>query len=171
METLLTELDSANLPSPVPWDIAHRLPYLDACIKEALRMTPAVGIPLERVAPAGGMELCGKYFQGGTVLGVNAWVAHRNQEVFGEDADVWRPGRWVEASADQRKAMERAQFAVSFFFFFCHPSFYMTSVLCGRYLHENILMFVFSISLVGGRESALGKTSRIWRCIRLFLNC
>lgn len=121
METLLTELDSANLPSPVPWDIAHRLPYLDACIKEALRMTPAVGIPLERVAPAGGMELCGKYFQGGTVLGVNAWVAHRNQEVFGEDADVWRPGRWVEASADQRKAMERAQFAVSFFFSFATP--------------------------------------------------
>lgn len=84
-------------------------------------MTPAVGIPLERVAPAGGMELCGKYFQGGTVLGVNAWVAHRNQEVFGEDADVWRPGRWVEASADQRKAMERALFAVSFFFSFATP--------------------------------------------------
>ena len=113
METLLSELDNANLPSPVPWDIAHKLPYLDSCIKEALRMTPAIGIPLERVAPAGGIELCGKYFRSGTVLGVNAWVAHQDKKVYGEDAALWRPGRWVEASEDHRKEMERALFAVS----------------------------------------------------------
>lgn len=113
MEILLAELDNANLPSPVPWDIAHKLPYFDSCIKEALRMTPAIGIPLERVAPAEGIELCGKYFEGGTVLGVNAWVVHRDQEVFGADAALWRPGRWTEASQDKRKEMERALFAVS----------------------------------------------------------
>lgn len=76
-------------------------------------MTPAIGIPLERVAPAGGMELCGKYFQAGTVLGVNAWVVHMDQEVYGADAASWRPGRWVEASPDKRKEMDRALFAVS----------------------------------------------------------
>jgi cytochrome P450 len=114
MKTLLAELDNAKLPSPIPWDIAHKLPYLDSCIKEALRMTPAIGIPLERVAPEGGIELCGKYFQAGTVLGVNAWVAHQDQNVYGEDAAFWRPGRWVEASEDERKEMERALFAVSF---------------------------------------------------------
>ena len=113
METLIAELDSSNLPSPVPWDIAHKLPYLDPCIKEALRMTPAIGIPLERVAPAEGIELCGKYFGGGTVLGVNAWVVHRDPEVYGADAALWRPGRWIEASQDKRKEMERALFAVS----------------------------------------------------------
>lgn len=113
MESLLAELDNANLPSPVSWDVAHKLPYLDACIKEALRMNPAIGIPLERVAPEGGLELCGKYFKSGTVLGVNAWVAHQDQEVYGEDAAHWRPGRWIEASEDKRKEMERALFAVS----------------------------------------------------------
>ncbi|KAF9884957.1 hypothetical protein FE257_000867 [Aspergillus nanangensis] len=100
METLLAEIDNANLPSPVPWDMANKLPYLDACIKEALRMTPAVGIPLERVAPAGGIELCGKYFQSGTVLGVNAWVVHMDQEVYGADAAHWRPGRPCSVSHD-----------------------------------------------------------------------
>lgn len=113
MKTLLAELDDANLPSPVPWDIAHQLLYLDSCIKEALRMTPALGIPLERVAPAGGIELCGRYFEGGTVLGVNAWVAHRDQGVYGADAALWRPERWIEASREKRKEMERALFAVS----------------------------------------------------------
>lgn len=110
---MLTELDNTNLPSPIPWDLAHKLPYLDCCIKEALRMTPAIGIPLERVVPAEGIELCGRYFPGGTVLGINAWVVHRDQKLYGTDADLWRPGRWIEATEDQRKEMERALFAVS----------------------------------------------------------
>ncbi|PGH08723.1 hypothetical protein AJ79_05914 [Helicocarpus griseus UAMH5409] len=111
MTTLLAELDNVDLPSPVPWDLAHKLPYLDSCIKEALRMTPAIGIPLERVVPAGGIQLCGKYFQEGTVLGVNAWVVHQDKEVYGKDAALWRPGRWIEASEVHKKEMERALFA------------------------------------------------------------
>ena len=113
METLLAELDGANLPSPIPWDIAHKLPYLGSCIKEALRMIPAIGIPLERVVPDGGIELFGKYFKPGTVLGVNAWVVHKDKEVYGADAALWRPERWIEADSDKRKEMERALFAVS----------------------------------------------------------
>ncbi|KAJ5082506.1 pisatin demethylase [Penicillium argentinense] len=111
MQMLLAELNNANLPSPIPWDMAHKLPCLDSCIKEALRMTPAIGIPLERVAPPEGIELSGKYFEPGTVLGVNAWVVHRDQQVFGVDAASWRPERWIEAGPDARKAMERALFA------------------------------------------------------------
>lgn len=113
MGTLKAELDHASLPSPVPWDIAHKLPYLDSCIKEALRITPAIGIPLERVVPEGGVELDGNRFQAGTVLGVNAWVVHRDQEVYGADAADWRPGRWIAADPEQRKVMERTLFAVS----------------------------------------------------------
>lgn len=118
LQLLLKELEDAQLASPVPWDAVHKLPYLDACIKEALRMTPALGIPLERVAPEGGLELCGKYFQAGTVLGVSAWVVHRSQQVYGEDADSWNPSRWAEASEEKRKEMDRTLFAVSYYL--CH---------------------------------------------------
>lgn len=81
-------------------------------------MTPAIGIPLERVAPAEGMELCGQYFQAGTVLGVNVWVVHMDRGIYGEDAAVWRRGRWVEVqvSTEKRREMDRTLFAVSFFF-------------------------------------------------------
>ncbi|KAJ5184208.1 pisatin demethylase [Penicillium capsulatum] len=71
----------------------------------------AIGILLERVAPEGGVELDGNYFQAGTVLGVNAWVVQRDHEVYGAEAADWRPGQWIEADPEQRKVMERTHFA------------------------------------------------------------
>ncbi|CAI7643447.1 unnamed protein product [Penicillium pancosmium] len=111
MKALLAELDGAKLSSPIPWAAAHRLPYLDSCIKEALRMTPAIGIPLERVSPPQGMEICGRRFESGTVLGVNAWVVHKSEDIFGADAAHWRPERWIEANDKKKKEMERTLFA------------------------------------------------------------
>lgn len=48
-----------------------------------------------------GVEICGRYFEEETVLGVNSGVVNWDQEVFGVDAAVWRRGRglmlaWTE---------------------------------------------------------------------------
>ena len=43
----------------------QEMPYLQAVIKEALRLHPAVGQPLERVVPAGGATIAGQFFPGG----------------------------------------------------------------------------------------------------------
>jgi cytochrome P450 len=48
----------------------------------------------------------GKHLPENTVVGMNAWVVHRNKAVFGEDAEVWRPERWIEADAEHKKLME-----------------------------------------------------------------
>jgi cytochrome P450 len=45
--------------------MALRMPYLQAVIKEALRMHPATGLPLGRVVPKGGSVIAGKYFAEG----------------------------------------------------------------------------------------------------------
>ena len=34
---------------------------------------------------------------GQTVVGINSWVAHSNQEIFGVDAGEFRPERWLAA--------------------------------------------------------------------------
>ncbi|KAM5343954.1 hypothetical protein ACJ41O_012491 [Fusarium nematophilum] len=84
-----------------------QLPYLQAVIKEALRMHPATGLPLERVVPEGGVTICGRFFPEGTIVGINSWVEHHHPSIFGEDADVFRPERWLTADAERLSTMNR----------------------------------------------------------------
>lgn len=79
----------------VTWHESQRLPYLDACIKEAFRLHPAAGLPLERIVPEGGVEIAGHFVPGGTIVGCSAWLIHMNKGIFGEDADMYRPERWL----------------------------------------------------------------------------
>jgi len=82
------------------------MPYLQAVMKEALRMHPATGLPLWRVVPEGGAQISGYSFPAGTTIGINTWIAHRNEDVFGPDANSFRPERWLEASPDQLRRMD-----------------------------------------------------------------
>ncbi|KAL7268166.1 hypothetical protein RUND412_009219 [Rhizina undulata] len=113
MQKLVSEIDALELDNDtglVSWAKAREMKYLDAVVKEALRLHPAVGLPLERIVPKGGREVCGRFFREGTVVGVNAWAVHRDPEVFGKDAEVWRPERWL-CGEGERKRMDRALLA------------------------------------------------------------
>lgn len=79
----------------VTWSESQKLPYLDACVKEAFRMHPAAGLLLERIVPEPGVEIAGEYVKGGTIVGCSAWVIHRRPEIWGDDVDVYRPERWL----------------------------------------------------------------------------
>jgi cytochrome P450 len=54
-----------TISEPITFAQSQSLPYLQAVIKEALRINPAVGLPLVRVVPAGGAVLCGEIFPEG----------------------------------------------------------------------------------------------------------
>lgn len=62
-ETLQNEgLDASE---NMPFKIGHSMPYLQACIYEALRMHPAVGMSLPRVVPQEGFEIDGTFIPAG----------------------------------------------------------------------------------------------------------
>ena len=78
-----------------------------------MRMHPGVGFPLERYVPKGGAQLCGVFLPAGTNVSMSAPVLHQDQSIFGLDADVFRPERWIEATQEQVKSMDRAMLHVS----------------------------------------------------------
>ena len=84
------------------------MPYLQAVMKEALRLHAATGLPMWRVVPAGGAELSGQFFPEGTVVGVNSWVAHYDEQVF-PDAKKFLPERWLETETPAEKLKEMNQ--------------------------------------------------------------
>ncbi|PGH12267.1 hypothetical protein AJ80_06781 [Polytolypa hystricis UAMH7299] len=103
LRKLLHELDTAvengtianRANGLVSWKESQTLTYLDACIKEAFRMHPSAGLPLERIVPPAGAEIAGYNIPAGTIVGCSAWVIHRRPEIFGADVDVYRPERWL----------------------------------------------------------------------------
>ncbi|EXJ58248.1 hypothetical protein A1O7_05673 [Cladophialophora yegresii CBS 114405] len=118
LQKVLKDLDRANkegcLSRTVTWQEAGKLSYFQACIQEALRMHPPIGMIQERYVPKGGISMGGHYFPEGTIVEINPWLTARNREVYGADSDSFRPERWLDASKDQLTAMEGANFVFSF---------------------------------------------------------
>ncbi|KAI0418341.1 cytochrome P450 [Xylaria grammica] len=113
---LKAEMDAAVAAGTIPasgnieWTQSQSLPYFQACLKEAMRLRPAVGLNITRYAPApDGVEIDGRHYPAGTRLAVNGWVLHRDQVVFGSDAEFFRPERWLEDEENAR-VMERYMF-------------------------------------------------------------
>lgn len=64
-------------------------------------MHPPVGNILERVVPNSGLALPdGRVIAPGTIVGMNQWVISRNQDIYGDDADVCRPERWLRGDEE-----------------------------------------------------------------------
>ncbi|KAI0200766.1 cytochrome P450 [Astrocystis sublimbata] len=76
---------------------AESCPYLQAVIYEGLRLFSPAALLLDRDVPPEGMMIGERRVPGGTVVGTSAWVIHRNVDIWGEDADEFRPERWTES--------------------------------------------------------------------------
>ncbi|KAI3401005.1 hypothetical protein diail_710 [Diaporthe ilicicola] len=96
------EIDDAGLSAPetrkkdVPYAEAQRLPLLQACIKEALRVFTPTPVGLPRVAGKGGVTIGDRIFPEGTTLSISIWVMHHSKEIWIADASEFRPERWLD---------------------------------------------------------------------------
>ncbi|KAI0455247.1 cytochrome P450 [Xylaria acuta] len=106
---LQAEIDEAvgsGMAPPAPEIIkpsqAKELIYLQAVIKEAMRVFSPVNNPLARDTPPEGdtVTIDGEeiYLPGGVSIAPSFKAMHRNRNVYGKDADVevFRPERWLE---------------------------------------------------------------------------
>lgn len=108
IEKLQRELDAA-IPAGVDvptYEQVRDLPYLANVINETLRYHSTSGIGLPRQIPqdSEGIHLNGYYFPPGTVLSVPTYSIHHSKEIWGEDADEFRPERWETVTPRQKNA-------------------------------------------------------------------
>lgn len=100
VKKLQAELDRALPSSDVPtYEQVKSLPYLDMVIQETLRIhsTSSQGLP-RLVPPGAGVDLAGHHFPQGVVLSVPAYTMHHSKEIWGSDADEYRPERWEKVT-------------------------------------------------------------------------
>ncbi|SLM39398.1 cytochrome p450 monooxygenase [Lasallia pustulata] len=73
----------------------ENLPYLNAVIKESLRMTTGVVTGLLRIVPSGGAKICETYVPAGTIVSCSSVFVHYDPNIFSEPNE-FRPERWLE---------------------------------------------------------------------------
>lgn len=101
----MVELDNAALnitpTKPAQWNHIRNLSYLDAVIRETLRINPGISLPLERVVPETGFTFPdGRFVPGGTLVGANPFVILRDERIFGDDVDSFHPERWLQRDGE-----------------------------------------------------------------------
>ncbi|KXT07362.1 hypothetical protein AC578_539 [Pseudocercospora eumusae] len=106
VKKLQAELDAALPSDDVPtYEQVKNLQYLDHVISETLRIHSTSSQGLPRVVPPGdGVEVAGRHFPQGVVLSVPAYVMHHSKEIWGADADEFRPERWQKVTERQKLA-------------------------------------------------------------------
>jgi len=113
---LRAEIDAAirdGLAPPSPGVISdaqcRKLPYIHAVIKEANRLHPPVTSQLPKRVPDGGdtVVVDGQpvFLPGGTHISCAIVALNRRKDVFGEDADEFRPERWLLETDDAKLAL------------------------------------------------------------------
>jgi cytochrome P450 len=102
---LLAEISAASISTPIKDSEARKLPYLQAVIKEGLRVYPPASILGYREVPSGGETINGFFVPEDTMLGYNFFGMTRDPNLWGEDANLFRPERWLTGSEEQLRRM------------------------------------------------------------------
>ncbi|KAF9223682.1 cytochrome P450 [Gyrodon lividus] len=95
------------------YDVLMSLPYLDAVVRETLRVHPPTSLlsrtvrkdtvlPLyQPIKSVSGETLSAIAIPEGTTLIMSLLAANHNKELWGEDASEWRPERWLTATGER----------------------------------------------------------------------
>lgn len=87
--------------------------YLQTVVREGLRMHPPITNVAPKKVPDGGdsivIDAKTYHLPGGTNIGYNVWGVNRDTAIFGDDAEVFRPERWLIDGDDEASVRRLAE--------------------------------------------------------------
>lgn len=105
LETLRQEVAGVMAEDEViaPYDTVRHLPFLRACLDEAMRIIPPTSAGLPRRTPPEGAMILGEWIPGDTSVSMTIYGAHHDPNIF-PNPEEFQPHRWMDA--EERKRME-----------------------------------------------------------------
>ncbi|OCT45915.1 putative P450 monooxygenase [Cladophialophora carrionii] len=97
---LVADVDQAIVDGKISYPIvryseALEIEFLTACIWEGIRLYPPLFGLQSKLAPPEGETVNGVYYPPGTQVAFCCEGVGRRRDIFGEDADLYRPDRWL----------------------------------------------------------------------------
>ncbi|CEL00466.1 Putative Monooxygenase [Aspergillus calidoustus] len=117
-ERMMEEVDTAvrkgliSADTPQYTEVLEHLPFFVACVRETLRMCPPAPNIFPRYVSEPGLDLYGKIAPPGTEVSGNPWIMHRDEKVFGENAEEFNPDRWM--NPERAKLMNKYLFTFGY---------------------------------------------------------
>lgn len=106
-----TALYNGNMSDVPQWGEINRLRYLDAVLKESIRLGSSTRSTIEKTIPPGGATISGYRIPAGTIVEWQLDALQCDREIYGENVEVFRPERWLTADPQKRKRMEQGLLA------------------------------------------------------------
>lgn len=100
-QQLIAELDSVLGDDPITFEQLANLPYLEAVVKESMRLyPPAFGIARQVIEP---FTIGEHTFPKGATVIFNIFVTHRRTDLY-DEPEVFKPERWLDGDDPGRYA-------------------------------------------------------------------
>ncbi|KAI1636931.1 cytochrome P450 [Biscogniauxia mediterranea] len=106
-EEIAAAIRDGKVSRPITLAQARSLPYLKAVIFEGLRTRPVTTSILAKDVPPGGDTFKGQFLPEGTSIGMNIPSVLRSKAIFGEDANIFRPERFLEVDEETQAELQR----------------------------------------------------------------
>ncbi|KAJ5901879.1 hypothetical protein N7495_002407 [Penicillium taxi] len=116
-ERMIEEIDASSskgLLSDIPQydEVIQHLPFFVGCVKETMRLCPSAPNIFPRYVTEPGIELYGKFVPAGTEISCNPYLVHRDLALYGEDAEEFKPERWLDL--EKAKQYNKYNFAFGY---------------------------------------------------------
>lgn len=110
----IDEADSQKKLSAIPQynEVVEHMPYYVSCVKESMRLCPSAPNIFPRYVAEPGLELYGKFVPPGCEVSCNPYIVHRDPKLYGDDAEEFRPERWLDL--EQAKLYNKYNFGFGY---------------------------------------------------------